>query len=186
MFEGAVRASLDEGPASGPEHGMASGTLREELEGLLGTVDDVMQRTVITLRPDQPIGEAARELERHGVSGAPVVEGGRVLGIVSLRDLFEVAGVLEPFATSGPWRRYERDLVASKKLVGEAMTRAVVTLPLGAAIPAAASLMRERKVNRIPILDPQGNVRGIVAREDIVEAVARAFAEWHRATRTMG
>jgi CBS domain-containing protein len=154
-----------------------SGTLREDVEALLGTVDDVMQRAVVVLRPDHPIGEAARELERRGVSGAPVVEGRRPVGIVTLRDLFESAGVPEPVATSGPWRRYERHLDASHKSVAEAMTRTVVTLPLGAPIPTAARLMRERKINRIPIVDPEGHVRGIVARDDIVEAVARAFAE---------
>jgi acetoin utilization protein AcuB len=158
---------------------MSPGTLREAIEALLGTVDNVMQRSVVVLRPDQPIGEAARELERSGVSGAPVVEGTRVVGIVSLRDLFEAAGVQEPVATSGPWRRYERHLDASKKSVAEAMTRTVETLPAGATIATAAGLMRERKINRIPIVDPEGHVMGIVARDDIIEALARAFAERH-------
>jgi CBS domain-containing protein len=159
---------------------MAPETVREDVEALLGMVDDVMHTTVVLLRPDQPIGEAARELERQRVSGAPVVEGGRVVGIVSLRDLFEAADVPEPVATSGPWRRYERHLDASKKSVAEAMTRTVATLSPGTAIPAAARLMRERRINRIPIVDREGRVRGIVAREDIIEAVARAFAERHR------
>jgi CBS domain-containing protein len=159
---------------------MATETWREQIEALLGTVDDVMQRTVIVLNPDQPIGEAVRELERREVSGAPVVEGRKVVGVVTLGDLFDAADVSEPVATTGPWHRYERQLDASKKLVREAMTRTVVSLPPGAAIPQAARLMRERSVNRIPIVDPDGRVRGIVARDDIIEAVARAFAEHHR------
>jgi CBS domain-containing protein len=158
---------------------MSPTALREEVEALLGTVDDVMHRSVVVLRPDQPIGEAARELERVGVSGAPVVEGRKIVGIATLRDLFAAGGVREPFATSGPWHRYERHLDASKKSVAEAMTRTAVTLPPGAGVLTAARLMRERKINRIPIVDPDGHVRGIVARDDIIEAMTRAFAERH-------
>jgi hypothetical protein len=44
--------------------------LRGELEELLGTVDDVARRSVVRLSPHQTIGEAARELEEHDVSGA--------------------------------------------------------------------------------------------------------------------
>jgi CBS domain-containing protein len=159
---------------------MVTERLREDVEALLGTVDDVLQRVVVTLRQEQPIGEAARELERRGVSGAPVVDGRRVVGIVSLRDLFEAAGVRGPIATSGPWLRHERQLDGSGKSVGDAMSRMVVTLPPGARIPAAARLMREQRINRIPVVDSDGQVTGIIARDDIIEAVARAFGEWHR------
>jgi CBS domain-containing protein len=159
---------------------MASRTMRDDVEALFGTVDEVMQRAVVVLRPDQAIGEAVRELERRGVSGAPVVEGRRVVGIVSLRDLFKAADVPDPVATSGPWHRYEHHLDASKKTVREAMTGTVVSLPPGTAIPAAARLMRERRINRIPIVDSDGRVRGIMARDDIIEVLARVFAERDR------
>jgi CBS domain-containing protein len=150
-------------------------TLREEIEGLLGTVDEVMERSVLTLRPDQPIGQAAKELEHRGVSGAPVVQEGRVVGVVTLRDLFEAAEV--PFAeaaTSGPWHRYESALDGSGLTVERAMMASAITLAVGTPIPEAVAMMRGRRINRIPIVNGDGKVRGIVARDDIIEAVARA------------
>lgn len=155
--------------------------LREEIETLLGTVDEVMEWSVVTLRPDQSIGEAAKELERKGVSGAPIVREDRVVGVVTLRDLFEAADVaFAKVATSGPWHRYESVLDRSGLTVERAMTASVVTLSLGAAIAEAAAVMRDRRINRIPIVDSQGKVRGIVARDDIIEAVARAVAGLRR------
>jgi CBS domain-containing protein len=156
-------------------------TLRDEIEGLLGTVDDVMQQSVLTLRPDLSIGQAAKELEHGGVSGAPVVLEGRVVGVVTLRDLFEAADV--PFAkaaTSGAWHRYEAALDRSGLTVERAMTASAVTLAAGTPIPEAVAMMRGRRINRIPIVDGDGRVRGIVARDDIIEAVARAFVGLRR------
>ena len=120
----------------------------------------------------RPRSNASRRPQHHSALALAKRSGA---GIVSLHDLFHSASVPDPVATSGPWRRYERHLDASKKSVQEAMTRRVVTLPLGAAIPAAARLIRERKINRIPIVDREGHVMGIVARDDIIEAVARVF-----------
>jgi len=147
----------------------------EEVDRLLGTVDEVMERTVLVLAPGATLDEAAHEMERRGVSGAPVVEGGRVVGIVSLSDLFEIAGISAAQArTASPWRRYERRLSESGKTVRSAMTSAVYTLGPGASVAHAAELMWEHGVNRVPIVGTDGQVEGIVAREDVVAAVARA------------
>ena len=64
------------------------------------------------------------------------------------------------------------------------MTRSVVTLPSGTPLAEATVVMRERGVNRIPIVDRDGSVIAILARDDVVEAVARAFMEIPREGRT--
>ena len=152
----------------------------ESVDQLLGDVGDIMQTEVVSLSPDLPMGEAVRILERAGVSGGPVVEDGRLVGVVGLSDLFRAAGI-DPrhVATSGPWHRYERFVDRSGRTVRYAMSRRVVSLPVTAPIGQVAALMRMERVNRIPIVDDGGSVIGIVARDDVIEAVARAAAPPH-------
>lgn len=151
----------------------------ETVERLLGTVEDVMQRRVVVVACDQSLGSAARELERAGVSGAPVTEGGRVVGVVTLRDLFQAAGVSPAtVATTGPWHRYEHLMARATGTVADAMSRHVVTIRPEASVASAAAAMRAHGVNRIPVVDETGALRGIVARDDVVEAVARLAGRW--------
>jgi CBS domain-containing protein len=144
------------------------------------TVESIMERAVVALRPDQPLEEAVRQLEVAGVSGAPVVEGGRVVGVVELRALFEAAEV--PFrlaATSGPWHRDEHRLAGAERRVSDAMNTDVVFLAPDSPIAVAAVLMRDHGINRISVIDHAGALRGIVARDDIVRFVAETVRALH-------
>ena len=140
----------------------------------LGVVDEIMQRGVVALRCDEKLAEAIRDLERAGISGAPVMDGDRVVGIATLADLFEAAGVPpRQAATTGPWHRYEHLIATIPATVETAMTGSVVTVPPGTPITAVAAVMEINGVNRIPVVSADGRLAGIVARDDIVRAVAR-------------
>ncbi|HEX9235277.1 MAG TPA: CBS domain-containing protein [Actinomycetota bacterium] len=144
------------------------------VEEALGPVESIMEPNVVTLRPDHPLEDAIRRLEQAGVSGAPVVEDGLVVGMVSLAELFEEAGVAVRLTlTTGPWLRYEHKAAKSKGTVAAAMNQAVVALGLTASVAEAAAVMLDRGVNRIPIVDDNGALRGIVARDDVLRAVAK-------------
>jgi CBS domain-containing protein len=159
---------------------METSVVRESIDALLGSVESIMQPETLLLRPEQSLADAAQELERVGISGGPVMSGGRVIGMVSLSDLFEAVGIAASrAATSGPWHRYEHVLATSKKTVSDVMSRQVVSLSPDAPITEAASVMRIYRVNRIPVVDRTGTLRGIVARDDIIEAVAKAAHELH-------
>ena len=150
---------------------------RSALVRLLGTAADVMQPRVVVLRPDQLLVDAARELERGGVSGAPVVDGGRVVGMVNLRNLFEAAGVaFERPSTTGPWHRYEHLLAHVDRTVADVMNTRIATVGPGTLLAEVARVMRARGVDRVPVVDDAGRLVGIVARDDLVEAVARVGA----------
>lgn len=139
-----------------------------------------MQTDPVVLRPDQSLEEAGRRLERAGVSGGPVMSNGAVVGMLSLSDLFEACGIpLGRVATSGPWHRYERALAESEKTVADVMTHQVVAVHPEATIAEAASHMRTYRINRLPVVDQAGSLRGIVARDDIIDAVAKAVHELH-------
>lgn len=106
----------------------------------------------VTLGPDRPIGEARRLMTRYGISGVPVVEdGGRLLGIITNRDLL-----------------FETD---PRRSVREVMTgeEALVTAPAGTTLEQAERLMGEHKIEKLPIVDPEHRLKGLITVRDILK-----------------
>ena len=141
----------------------------------LGLVEDVMTRRVVTIAEGDSLSHAAREMERAGVSGAPVVRGGKVVGVVTLADLLRRAPErATPVATTGPFHRVEHllaDLGAGVS-VRQVMTPQVRTLLVDDTLVEAARIMVQIGVNRLPVVGIDGSLCGIVTRDDVVAAVA--------------
>lgn len=140
-----------------------------QLDRALGTVREAMKREVVTVIPHMKASEALRRLEAAKVSGVPVVEHGRVVGMFSLSDL--VGQVSAPWQTSGPFLRREHTLADVE--VGELMSRDVVTADPEWTLTQAATVMEAVFVNRLPVVDALERPIGILTRDDIVRAVAR-------------
>jgi CBS domain-containing protein len=152
----------------------------EELEQQLGTVAQAMTTNVLVLDADTPASIAARRLERSGVSGAPVLDRGRVVGVITLRDLLARPLPGLPLTQiTGPFLRHEH-LLASLQ-VWQLMTVEPVVVAASRPLVEAALLMDQHQVNRLPVVDERGRPVGIIARDDIVRALAR-HARAHRAT----
>lgn len=134
-------------------------------------VIEVMTTDVLTAAPDTPLKEVARVLTARGISGLPVVDDdGRVLGVVSEADI--LAKERRPRAG-----RPARDLPdprqkADARTAGEAMTAPAITITAGHRVDAAAALMLDCSVNRLPVVDADGRLAGIVTRADLVRAFA--------------
>ena len=104
-----------------------------------------------TLGPDRPIRDARRLMETHGVSGVPIVEeNGRILGIITNRDLL--------FESDGS--RPIREVMTSERLV---------TAPAGTTLDAAEAIMGRHKIEKLPIVDAQGRLEGLVTVKDILK-----------------
>ena len=142
------------------------------LDGLLGTVADAMRAEVLLIDPDTPADVAARRLEREGISGAPVVRHGHVIGVVTLRDLFAAGRHHEPAHTTGPFLRHEAELAGWR--VDELMTHRPITVQSGWPLTRAVALMVDQGVNRLPVVDEDGHVVGILTRDNILRAIATA------------
>jgi CBS domain-containing protein len=142
-------------------------------------VKDVMTADVATVAPDTDLREVAALLVRKRISGVPVVEGGRVLGVVSERDiLFKERpsdglhrGVLA-------WLMDEGDLMLKidARQAREAMTSPAVTIGPNRGVADAAALMLDEGVSRLPVVEG-GRLFGIVTRHDLVRAFARSDEE---------
>ncbi len=124
-------------------------------------VKDSMTREVATLPPQATAGEAlALSVERR-IRHMPVVEGGRLVGIVSDRDLRSAIPALGDPARSEALGRVR---------VREIMTREVATARPGDPVEEAANAMREKKIGCLPVVE-EGALVGIVTSSDVMEAL---------------
>jgi CBS domain-containing protein len=145
------------------------------LEGLLGTVGEAMTGEVLVLEADTPVDVALRRLEHTQVSGAPVVDHGRVVGVVTLQDLLVPVMADGPVMTSGPFHRHEHQLTGYR--VHELMTAEPVTARTDWPLAQAILAMEQAGVNRLPVVDSGGRPAGILTRDDVLRVLARHIRE---------
>ena len=114
--------------------------------------DELIIRDVVTARPEQTVREVDEMMDRRGVSGAPVVDADdRVLGIISATDV-------RPYLEVG-----ERDEVR------EAMTDEVITAPEDVTPREALELMYDHKIERVPVVDEDNHLVGLVTMQGILQ-----------------
>ncbi|HYT79382.1 MAG TPA: CBS domain-containing protein [Actinomycetota bacterium] len=134
-------------------------------------VEDVMtSKTVVTARESTPFKELVRLMETFGVSAVPIVDAeGRLTGIVSEADLMLKEQNPDPEAHlfEGRRRRVEREK-ATGLVASQLMTWPVFTVGPKARLPEAARIMHEKAVKRLPVVDEEGKVVGIVSRADLL------------------
>ncbi|MFC8244608.1 CBS domain-containing protein [Streptomyces chartreusis] len=138
-------------------------------------VRDVMTRGVAVVDRDALFKDIVRTLQERKVSALPVVDGrGRVLGVVSEADLLHK----EEFRDSDPDRytqlRRLSDLVkAGSATAGELMTRPALTITADATLAQAARIMARARVKRLPVVDADGCLEGVVSRADLLKVFLR-------------
>lgn len=133
-------------------------------------VRDVMTNLVLTVRPEDKITQVAKRLVANRISGAPVVRDGRLVGIVSEADLVKIYALPRGGASLvAP----EPNMPVGTATVAEVMKTKVVSIKPDASIWEAASLIDRYSVRRLPVVDGDGFVVGVVARADLVRYMAQ-------------
>jgi CBS domain-containing protein len=139
------------------------------------TVQDVMTARVVSVPESAGYKEIVTLLRRNRVSAVPVVDpAGRVTGVVSEADLLvkQTAPALPAGAVRMAWRLRERSK-ASAATAAELMTSPAVTVTPDVDVAKAARLMRDRQVKRLPVVDAEGRLAGIVSRMDVLSVYER-------------
>jgi len=104
----------------------------------------------ITLPPDLPVGEALAVMQRYRVSGVPITKDGKLVGILTNRDI--------RFATrpDAPVREY----MTAENLV---------TAPMGIALEDAKAILHRHRIEKLPIVDEHGMLKGLITYKDILK-----------------
>jgi acetoin utilization protein AcuB len=132
-----------------------------------------MKRTVVTVKPLDSALHARELLERHRINQLPVVVDGRLIGIVTDRDLRDVF----PSVLEAGERVRHRETAPDRVPVRDVMAPKVLTLGPDASVAEAAQLLRRERIGAVPVVDAEGRVCGILTRSDLLEALIAAEHE---------
>jgi len=142
-------------------------------------VGSVMTSDVVHALPDTPFKQVARLLADHAISGLPVLDGDdKVLGVVSETDLIARQAAVPPGAPGRLTRAGRRRAARAKgRTAGQLMSWPPVTVHAEDTIAEAARTMAERCVERLPVLDVEDRLVGIVTRGDLLRVFLRPDAD---------
>ena len=144
-------------------------------------VSDVMTTSVVTVDRITPYQEIDRLLTHHKISGMPVLKMGReVAGVVTEADLLAAEDETNRrarMASSIGRRRLLRRRPPVSLTAGTLMTTPAITVGPDATIPAAARLMNTHHIKRLPVVDEDGKLVGIVSRRDLLSVFLRPDAD---------
>ncbi len=151
-------------------------------------IRDVMNKDVITCSPDDSVGHLAKLFRENHISGVPVVENQKVVGIVSETDLlklFKIPEFSNELLLPSPLEVIEiplRNLVRFEEIksafenvkikpVREVMKKNIRSISPDESLEEGSSRMVKYKVNRLPVIE-NGKLVGIVARSDIIRGLS--------------
>jgi CBS domain-containing protein len=134
-----------------------------------------MTESVFTVTPETPLKTVARRMLEYGVSGMPVIQQERVVGVISETDILFKERVAPGRTGFVDWLVHYGDDPPLAKLeartAGDGMTAPAVTIVPRRTLADAAALMLDLRIDRLPVVDGDQLV-GIVTRTDVVRAFA--------------
>ncbi len=144
--------------------------------------NEIMNRNVITVNQEMTVDEVVKILLDNRISGVPVLdEAGKVIGIVSETDLIyreknlhtpSFISILQGivFLESTKDLEYQVKKMAAYK-VKDVMTKNVITVSGEAELNSVVDIIIDQKVNRVPVIDHEGKLIGIITRSDILKHI---------------
>lgn len=143
-------------------------------------VRDAMTQPVQTVGEDAPVADAVRLLIGRPYRALPVVDGeGRLVGVISNADLVARAGLEARLELLDAMSDEARNAVLARLpgglAVRDAMSATPVSIAIGRSVGDATRIMSERHLKRLPVVDEQGRVVGIISRAEVLRAVAESF-----------
>jgi len=129
-------------------------------------VSEIMTREVITIEVDEHLRKARHLFAQHGFHHLPVVEGRKLVGVISDRDLLRS---VSPFISKLSERT--QDMATLNRRVHQIMTRKLVTVSREATVEDAAQVMLENHVSCLPVVTEDRRAAGIVTWRDLMRAL---------------
>jgi CBS domain-containing protein len=156
-------------------------------------VSDVMQREVASVHPESPLTSVIELLLDKNYTAVPVLEhDGKVVGVISENDLLTRGGMkatlsLQQAVDPEYVRELQQSLENPDRTASEVMTKPATTVSPETPLGEAARLMVDKHLKRLPVVDREGKLVGILGRLDILKLVAAVqLPEWHPEAHPIG
>ena len=144
-------------------------------------VKDIMTADVVAARADASFQDLVAQLRRQRVSGFPVVDDdGKVVGVVSGSDLLAAATPGPAGDGSAVHHHRHHHQRSAAPTAADLMTRPAVTIGPDEPVRRATQLMSARKLRRLPVVDHDGRLVGILSRADVLSVFNRPDEEIRR------
>jgi acetoin utilization protein AcuB len=140
-------------------------------------VGERMSHPVISVSPDTSIHDALAMFRKEHIRRAPVIKDGKMVGIVSERDLLNASP--SPVTSLSVW---EVNYLVSKVTVKQVMTKKVKTVDVDTPIEEAARMMADSKIGGLPVTE-SGNVVGIITETDLFKILLELMGAREKAIR---
>jgi CBS domain-containing protein len=151
------------------------------------TVAELMRTDVPVLDPNDSIATVARQIADSGLPGLPVVENGEIIGIITESDVIsreaevdvpEPVAFLDAIFRADVGRDFDEELRRVVAVTArELMSHPVYSILTTATLEQVATLMIDRRINPVPVVDDNHNLVGIVSRSDLVRVIAKLEGE---------
>lgn len=129
-----------------------------------------MKTPVHTVKPQDSVAHARAILEEYRVNQLPVVQNGKVVGIVTDRDLRDAPMAVRVSGEAAGRAKDELPSEPNEIPVADVMSDGVLTMAPSHTLAEAARLMRKQRIGAIPIVEKERRLAGILTRSDILEA----------------
>ena len=140
-------------------------------------VGERMSRPVISVTPDDPINEVLAMFRNEHIRRAPVMKAGKLVGIVSERDLLNASP--SSATTLSVW---ELNYLIIKVTIKNVMTKKVITVDADTPIEEAAKIMADKKIGGLPVMS-SGKVIGMITETDLFKILLELMGARQKATR---
>ena len=140
-------------------------------------VEEIMTKRVVTAKRNSDIHAVSVLLSENKVSGLPVVdEGNHVIGVVSEADILSMAGMERGHVFQDVLRHILGEPLPKRKhgeSVGDVMSSPAITTSAETDIREVAAILEGKRIKRLPVVDKENKLLGIISRGDIVRAMSR-------------
>jgi CBS domain-containing protein len=144
-------------------------------------VADLMTKDVVTVKKDTPLEEAARRLTGLRISGMPVVDDqDKVIGVIGELDIMSVLSGKKTRGIKDLFRRILGEPSPMRKegdQVGHVMSTPAITIKSSFDVRDAARVLDSHRIKRLPVVDDEGKLIGVISRADIVRAMGKTMEE---------
>jgi CBS domain-containing protein len=140
------------------------------------TAKDVMTRDVVFVKMNSALEEVADILNRHAISGVPVIDDEKiVVGVISEKDFLFHMGAQNQKTFMGVIAQCLKNkgciaISMRKQKAEDIMTEPAITISENTPVSKIAEIFTKKNINRAPVIDPENKLTGIVTRTDIVQS----------------